>query len=231
LLHTLDGLRRLALATRDMDAGMVRDVLFDDRGWAVRYVAADAGQWMFGKRVLIAPEALGEPQADRIPVRMTLDELRTQPEIGEGPPSRLREVALRRHHGWPAYWEDALRDEGVPVRREADGTLTTGQDAGTMDPTQEAASLYGVRELEGVAVAAADGAPAGTLADVAVDLAARRVAAWVVERPDGTRILVPAALTRSLDRVGRRLLVSEDAAALAARPAAGIAPDGTIPHA
>lgn len=226
MLRTLDGLRRLALATRDMDAGIVRDVLFDDHGWAIRYVAADAGQWMFGKRVLIAPEALGEPEADRIPVRMTLDELRTQPEVGEDPPSRLREVALRRHHGWPAYWEDALRDEGVPVRREADGTLTTGQDAGTPDPTQEAASLFGARELEGAAIAGADGAPAGTLADVAVDLDARTVAAWVVARPDGTRALVPTALTRSLDRVGRRLVLAEDAAALAARPPARIAPDG-----
>lgn len=229
MLHTLDGLRRLALGTRDMDAGLVRDVLFDDHDWTIRYVVANAGQWLFGKRVLIPPEALGEPQGGRIPLRMTLQELRERPEIDEGPPSKLREVAMRHHVGWPAYWKKALDDEGVPNAPAGDGTLVTGPAAGPPDATAEAELLYGARELEGVAVQGADGAgDVGTLADVVVDLPSRRIAAWVVLRRDGTPAAVPVSQTRALDRVGRRMTLAEPAAAVDARPAADILPDGTV---
>lgn len=234
MLWSLETLRRLTLGALDGEVGHVRDVLFDDEDWRVRYVAADAGQWGFGKRVLLGTEALRapDPEAGTLEVQLRIQEVREAPETDEGPISRIREIALRRHHGWPAYWKKALTDEGVPVREEADGTLTTGIAAGgpgALDATADAARLYGIRELAGFAASDRDG-PFGTIADAMVDVERWTVVYLLVEAPgvDG-RLLVSADWTTAIDRAGRTVHLGFARAARAAlRPVNLFAAD-TLP--
>lgn len=41
--------------------GRVKDVLFDDRSWAIRSLVVDTGGWLPGRRVLVAPTAVTQP--------------------------------------------------------------------------------------------------------------------------------------------------------------------------
>jgi len=234
MLCTLDSLRRLQLGATDGDIGLVRDVLFDDKDWAVRYLAANAGQWMFGKRVLIGVEALGRPALHTLtlPVAMRIQDVREQPEVDEVPVTRLREVALRQHHGWPAYWGKALAEEGIPAIPEGDGrTLTTGPEAQAvlgMDPTAQAAVLFSVRELEGFAVADRDGA-FGTLADAVIDVEGWTIAYWIIDTPAaGRRTLVSPQWTAGVDRVGRMVRLNLDRTRTTQAPTADVGQDGLL---
>ncbi len=45
--YKLDGL--------DGEIGKVKEFYFDDRFWAIRYLVADTGNWLTGRKVLISP--------------------------------------------------------------------------------------------------------------------------------------------------------------------------------
>ena len=46
---------------RDGEIGKVHSFLFDDDNWTIRYLVVDTGRWLPGRKVLIAPTALGRP--------------------------------------------------------------------------------------------------------------------------------------------------------------------------
>lgn len=72
----------------DGEIGHVEDFLVDDRTWAVRYMVIDTRNWWPGKKVLIAPEWIGEmswPDA-RVTVNMTRDQIRNAPEYDPSRP-------------------------------------------------------------------------------------------------------------------------------------------------
>jgi sporulation protein YlmC with PRC-barrel domain len=47
-----------AIQAEDGEIGRVRDVLVDDKAWAIRYLVVDTQQWWSGKKVLVSPEWL-----------------------------------------------------------------------------------------------------------------------------------------------------------------------------
>lgn len=83
----------------DGDVGAIRDFFFDDDTWTIRYVVADTGTWLQGRRVLIPLSALHEPDWDqrRIPVRLTREQVRNSPDVEtQRPVSRQAEAAACR---------------------------------------------------------------------------------------------------------------------------------------
>jgi hypothetical protein len=67
--------------------GFIKDVRFDDRGWKVRYLEVDIGEWLPGRRVLIdthymAPDAMRDPNGTSVRVELTCDQVRNAPEAG-----------------------------------------------------------------------------------------------------------------------------------------------------
>jgi hypothetical protein len=58
MLRGAKGLRGDALRARDGEVGRVDEILFDEEQWTVRYLVVDAGGWLHGRSVLIAPVAL-----------------------------------------------------------------------------------------------------------------------------------------------------------------------------
>ena len=47
------------LGASDGEIGRVKDFYFEDQNWVVRYLVADTGSWLSGRKVLISPHALG----------------------------------------------------------------------------------------------------------------------------------------------------------------------------
>ena len=59
MLRSIKQLCGSKLAASDGEIGQVKDFYFDDQNWVVRYVVADTGSWLPGRKVLISPHAFG----------------------------------------------------------------------------------------------------------------------------------------------------------------------------
>ena len=55
MLFAASGLEGCAVKASDGDIGSVSDFLFDNRTWAVRWLAVDTGRWLPGRKVVDPP--------------------------------------------------------------------------------------------------------------------------------------------------------------------------------
>ena len=110
MLRGVKEIRNYVLQAEDGEIGRCKDFLFDDRYWAIRYMVADTGKWLPGRKVLVSPISLGEPDwASRLlPVRLTKKRIEDAPGLDEDAPvSRQHEVSWTKYYGWPYYWDGA----------------------------------------------------------------------------------------------------------------------------
>jgi len=103
--------------------GLVEDFYFDDREWVVRYLVADTANWLPGRRVLISPASVGEPDwnAQKVPISLSKEQIEQSPSIGvDKPVSRQHEAALAGYYDWPTYWAPlGMPTVGIIPPREA----------------------------------------------------------------------------------------------------------------
>jgi len=107
MLRSMKDLEGYVLEATDGEIGRCRDFLFSDRQWVVRYMVADTGKWLPGKKVLVSPISLGGPdwQSRHFPVMLTKEEIETSPEIDHAQPvSRQYEAELFAHLGYLPCW-------------------------------------------------------------------------------------------------------------------------------
>ncbi len=91
----------------DGDLGKVKDLLFDDAAFTVRYLHVDTGRWLPGRQVLLSPESVVEPdwQERVVVVRLTRKQVEDSPDLrSDLPVSRQYEEALAEHYQWAPYW-------------------------------------------------------------------------------------------------------------------------------
>jgi len=96
-----------AIEAIDGRIGTVKDFLFDDAGWVVRWLVVDTGNWLSGRRVLLPPSVLGQIDSGKkqFSIRLTLDQVCNSPEINtQFPVSRQMESQLYEHYEWSPYW-------------------------------------------------------------------------------------------------------------------------------
>jgi hypothetical protein len=107
MLRSVKEIFGYVLNAKDGEIGRCKDFLFDDEAWTIRYMVADTGRWLPGRRVLVSPIALGEPDwpSRRFPVRLTKNQIEEAPGLHEDAPvSRQYEMNWTRYYGWPYYW-------------------------------------------------------------------------------------------------------------------------------
>jgi len=108
MLRSVKELYNYVLEAEDGEIGRCKDFLFDDRFWTVRYMVADTGKWLTGRKVLVSPISLGEPDWDSrlLPVRLKKKQIEAAPGLNEDAPvSRQHEIRWTQHYGWPYYWQ------------------------------------------------------------------------------------------------------------------------------
>jgi len=112
MLRSIKQLYGVKLGASDGEIGHVKDFYFDDRNWAVRYVVADTGSWLSGRKVLISPHVFGSLHqvGKLLLVNLTRKQIEDSPSIeSHKPVSRQYEEEYYRYYGWPCYWQgDAL---------------------------------------------------------------------------------------------------------------------------
>jgi hypothetical protein len=107
MLRNTSSIQNYVLLARDGEIGRCKDFLFDDEKWAVRYMLADTGKWLPGRKVLISPMALGVPDwsTRRFEVELTRHQIENSPPLDiDAPVSREYEKIYDKFFGTPYYW-------------------------------------------------------------------------------------------------------------------------------
>lgn len=176
------------------DLGKVGDFLFDDRTWIVRYAVADTGKWLPGRRVLLAPGALGTPdwESRTVPTELTRAKVEEGPSLAaDEPVSRRKEIELHAHYGWGPYWVAGAE----PTAAAASGLALESSPATAVQERGGDPNLRSASEVTGYRIAATDG-EIGHVEDMILD-----TDPWVVRYlAIDTRNWLP----------GRKVLVSPD---------------------
>jgi sporulation protein YlmC with PRC-barrel domain len=111
MLRSLKELFGYSILALDGEIGKVHDIYFDDENWVLRYLVVDTGPWILGRKVLISPVALGQPDwmVQKFPINLSREDIEKSPEIdSEKPVSRSEQKALHEYFSWPAYWAAPL---------------------------------------------------------------------------------------------------------------------------
>lgn len=140
----------------DASLGPIRDALFDDRRWAIRYLVVNARAWLAEREVLISPYSVKQPLGHerRVQVALTRRQVAASPDVGtELPITRQQERALLRHYHYPEYWHgDGLwplrsmpAPELTPLRftaLRAPRSAAPGEEAVAALPLRSAGELF-----------------------------------------------------------------------------------------
>jgi hypothetical protein len=108
MLNKVKTLKGYKLESLDGDIGSVKEFYFDDQHWAIRYLVADAGNWLTGRQVLISPYALGfvSEGQQSISINLTKKQIEESPSLAtDQPVSRQFESSYYGYYGWPEYWD------------------------------------------------------------------------------------------------------------------------------
>jgi hypothetical protein len=219
MLRSFAHLRGFAIHASDGEIGSLRDVYFDDQSTLIRYFVVDTGTWLPGRRVLLAPAAVGGVDAERggIITGLTRQQVEDSPASDlDQPVSRQQETALHAYYGWEPYWAvpplagslapywgiavpvaaHAPSDED-PVAREV-----AAREREARDP-----HLRSAREVAGYRVAATDG-EIGHVDDFfiddrdwAIELLGIDTGNWL----PGRKVVISPRWLRSIDWAGGRI--------------------------
>lgn len=107
MLRSIDEMKNYVLEATDGEIGRCKDFLFDEIQMTVRYMVADTGKWLPGRKVLISPISLGEPDwtTRRFPVNLSRTDIKESPPLeADEPVSRVFEKHFYDFYGYPYYW-------------------------------------------------------------------------------------------------------------------------------
>jgi hypothetical protein len=104
---SLKEIKGFTVETTDGTKGKVRDFLFDEDDWIIRYIEADFGSFFKEKRILLPLNVLADHKWDskHFPLSISKEEIDKSPVPEDKPTvSREYEKELMKHYGFPAYW-------------------------------------------------------------------------------------------------------------------------------
>jgi len=108
MFNSISHLNGSKVSATDGDIGSVKEVFFDDRSWAIRYLVVDAGTWLNDRLVLLSPYAVNQsPGTDQqVQVSLTREQVQNSPNVNAHQPvSRQHELELSRYYQYPTYWD------------------------------------------------------------------------------------------------------------------------------
>jgi uncharacterized protein YrrD len=144
------------LDSYDGEIGKVMEFYFDDRHWTIRYLVADTGDWLTGRKVLISPHALVAvvTEEQHITVNLSKKQIEESPSLdSDKPVSRQFEEEYYGYYEWPMYWAGPYMWGAYPyIVREGNRFEEVTKDEKTWDP-----HLRSTQEVHGYHIQAEDG--------------------------------------------------------------------------
>jgi len=158
MLINVKTLKGYKLHCTDGEIGKVKDFYFDDVNWKVRYLLAETGNWLTGRKVLISPESLIDVRKNtqELAVKLTKKQIEDSPSLDtDKPVSRQFEEAFYEYYNWPIYGEEPYIAEAQPFMLSNNADLNfevSNQGGKPLDShlrSTHNVSSYGVHALDG----------------------------------------------------------------------------------
>jgi hypothetical protein len=170
MLRKINELIGYKLSATDGDIGKTKDLYFDDLSWIIRYLVADTGGWLSGRKVVIPRVVLGDPDwaTRRFPVGLSKQQVEESPAIGEHEPvSRQHEASLHQYLHIDPYWLAAPGGAFAFAERAAELQERQAEKKEEKQEKQDP-HLRSCKEVKGYHIQAVDG-EIGHVADFIVD--------------------------------------------------------------
>ena len=167
--QTISSMIGYAIRATDGDLGKVDEFYFDDETWTIRYIVVETGNWLSGRKVLIAPAAFGKTQLESrtFSVNLTRAQVNDSPDIDTRRPiHRQQEVELHEHYQWP--WRGGYGGTfgATPLPLPADEALLEREDSAS--GRRDDPHLRSTRQITGYHIHATD-SEIGHVEDFIVD--------------------------------------------------------------
>ena len=163
MIRSVKHLKAFDIQATDGSIGSIEDLYFDDERWTIRYVVADTGKWLPGRRVLISPYSVNHLEwgNQRMALSISREQVKGSPDIHtDKPVSRQHEADYLSYYGYPYYWGHAalwgaFPQPMLPPRGEI---AVANAEARAAEGTAEGDShLRSIAEVTGYLVRATDG--------------------------------------------------------------------------
>lgn len=107
MFRTINSLVGYDLKALDGKIGLCKDFLFDDQFWTIRYMVANTGNWLTGKKVLISPISINRAdwKNSLFEVNLTKKQIENAPDLDDDAPvSRQYEINWANYYKATPYW-------------------------------------------------------------------------------------------------------------------------------
>jgi hypothetical protein len=159
-------LKGYEIEATDGHIGTVRDFLFDDTSWTLRWLVVDNSTWLTERKLLLHPSAIGTADHKLRALRVALSkaQIEASPDIRhELPISRRMELSLYDYYGASPLWEGRGYFGGGAIASPLSFPPLFGQtpmdepDANVLDTDGRDPHLRSVAAVAGYQVHAEDG--------------------------------------------------------------------------
>jgi len=178
MLQNLSLIQGSMLSAMDGEIGRILDFQFEAQSWTIRYVVAETGGWLGGRKVLLSPRSLAPGSlGPRLNGHGELQVNLWRKKIADSPPfesyhpiTRLYEEEFHQHYGLPLYWCSPGLWRGADP-----GPAPSAEGAFALMQNMELADLRSTNAYRASSIHACDGIM-GILSDFRVDSAS-----WLIK--------------------------------------------------
>ncbi len=122
MLRGIRELERFTVAARDGDLGSVSDLYFDDRSWAVRYLAVEPDPQLPGRRWFVSPMSVRRSDPTTLRLDLSMRQVEMSSMSSAEPGRVLPESPARTGNGGDGHLRTATAVMGYAIRAE-DGEI------------------------------------------------------------------------------------------------------------
>jgi len=162
MLWNASALNGYTIVAADGQIGKVAGLMYDESDWAIRWLVADTGDWLSGRRMLLPAAALGQPDPEThcLPVDLTMRQVEESPDIDDSLPLSRESEAMVRVHYDPSHRPDRPQWGGIaekPSDMFAPGAPWPSTAAAEPEARQRETGVHSLSEVTGDSIEAADG--------------------------------------------------------------------------
>ncbi len=173
MLRRVESLRKFSIGANDGEIGRLVEFFFDDDKWTIRYLVADTGGWLSGRKVLISPIFFGAVDWDSnvFNVNLTRQQIKNSPTIDtDKPVSRQHESSFYDYYNFPYYWLGAGLSNPAAVGAGAAAPAPTGPEAAALGQQSDSEDIHlrSTQDIIGSYIETTDG-DLGHLEDFIID--------------------------------------------------------------
>jgi sporulation protein YlmC with PRC-barrel domain len=190
-----------SILAQDGPIGTIKDFLFDDDTWLLKWLVVDTGSWLPGRQVLIPTTTMGPPSAvtRSVSVAMSMERVKNSPGLDfDQPVSRQFESTMFGYYGLDPFIGAGRYPVSNSIAVPFDTQFAPPSERQPMPDTEDH-HLRSMATIQGYHCHATDG-DLGFIADILIDTDRLRVSDFVIDTgiwwPDKRVIIAPQSIAK-----------------------------------